>query len=213
MLSSTTYRRTLHCTLATGVLLLVGVPVVMAQPAFIRRAQMTAYHGQRNAAQIGHPGGKQNQEHLAQWMDRHSNLPLDEQQRALESEPGFRSLPPETQQRMRDRLTQLNNMPPEQRKRLLEHTEAMEHLTPPQRQEVRGAMQQLGELPPDRRRLVSRAFRDLREMPQPQRQAVLNSERFRSQFSDQERGALTGLLAVEPYIPVDHPNTTPNMGK
>ena len=57
-------------------------------------------------------------------MDRHSNLPLAEQQRALENEPGFRDLPPQTQQRMRDRLTQLNNMTPEQRRRILERTEA-----------------------------------------------------------------------------------------
>ena len=77
-----------------------------------------------------HPG--QNQEHLLQWMDRHSNLPLDQQQKALETEPGFRDLPAETQQRMRDRLTQLNTMPPEQRRRLLERNEAIAHLSVPQ---------------------------------------------------------------------------------
>jgi hypothetical protein len=152
------------------------------------------------------PGPGRNQEHLAQWMQRHSNLPLAEQQRALEKEPGFRDLPPETQQRMRDRLTQLNNMSPEQRSRLLERNEVMEHLTPPERQQVRGAMQQLGALPDDRRRLVARAFRDLREMPQQQRQVILNSDRFRGQFSEQERSTLTNLLAVEPYLPVQHPN-------
>src|SRR5580765_4220652 len=85
-----------------------------------------------------HPA--QNQEHLAPWMDRHRELPLAQQQKALESEPGFRDLPAETQQRMRDRLTQLNNMQPEQRRRLLERNEAMANLTVPQRQQVRGAM-------------------------------------------------------------------------
>lgn len=144
----------------------------------------------------------QRQEHLSQWMERHSNLPLEQQQKALESEPGFRDLPAETQQRMRDSLTKLNNMSPEQRRRVLARTEAMEHLTPQQRQQVRGALGQLGSLPMDRRRLVARAFRDLREMPEPQRQAILNSDRFRSQFSDQERGTISGLLAVEPYLPV-----------
>jgi hypothetical protein len=92
-------------------------------------------------------------------------------------------------------------MSPEQRRRIIEHTEAMERLTLPQRQQVRGALQQLGGLPEDRRRLVARAFRDLREMPPPQRQATFNSERFRGQFSDQERDTLSNLLAVEPYIP------------
>jgi Protein of unknown function (DUF3106) len=166
---------------------------------------------QRGAASQRAPGQKQ--EHLAQWMDRHSNLPLADQQRALEKEPGFRDLPPETQQAMRNRLTQLNNMPPEQRRRLLEHTEAMEQLTPPQRQQVRGAMQEYRDLPIDRRRMVARAFRDLREMPPPQRQAILSSDRFRGQFSDQERSTLSSLLAIEPYIPVQHPNDGPAFGK
>ena len=74
-------------------------------------------------------------------------------------------------------------------------------------------MEQYRELPEDRRRLVARAFRDLREMPQPQRQAMLNSDRFRSQFSDQERNTLSNLLAVEPYLPVQRPNDGPSFGK
>jgi hypothetical protein len=63
-------------------------------------------------------------------------------------------------------------------------------------------MQQFSSLPSDRRRLVARAFRDLREMPEPQRQSILSSDQFRSQFSDQERGTISNLLTVEPYIPV-----------
>jgi len=81
----------------------------------------------------------------------------------------------------------------------------MERLTMPQRQQVRGAMQEYRALPIDRRRMVARAFRDLREMPQPQRQAILSSPGFRGQFSDQERETLSSLLAVEPYIPAQHP--------
>lgn len=155
----------------------------------------------------------QKQEHLSQWMERHSNLPLEQQQKALESEPGFRDLPSETQQRMRDSLTKLNNMSPEQRRRVLARNEAMEHLTPQQRQQVRGALSQLGGLPMDRRRLVARAFRDLREMPEPQRQAILSSDRFRNQFSDQERGTISNLLAVEPYLPVQKANDGVEAGK
>ena len=89
----------------------------------------------------------------------------------------------------------------------------MEHLTPPQRQQVRGALEQYRGLPEDRRRMVARAFRDLREMPQPQRQEILNSDRFRGQFSDQERNTLSDLLAVEPYLPVRRPNQGPSFGK
>lgn len=210
MRSPAQFRRSLPTAVA-ALLLCAGAAGVLAQPGSGRRSGFGAHP----AMAAARPGGgqKQNQEHLAQWMDRHSNLPLPEQQRALENEPGFRDLPPQTQQRMRDRLTQLNGMPLEQRQRLLERNEVIEHLTPAQRQQFRSSVQQLGRLPEDRRRLVARAFRDLREMPQPQRQAILSSDRFRSQFSDQERGTLSNLLAVEPYVPVQHPNDGPAFGK
>jgi hypothetical protein len=74
-------------------------------------------------------------------------------------------------------------------------------------------MQQFGSLPQDRRRLVGRAFRDLREMPEPQRQALMSSDRFRSQFSDQERSTLNNLLAVEPYLPVQKSNDSQDFGR
>jgi hypothetical protein len=206
---SAKFRHGFQPTLAALLLLCAGATMAAAQP----RAPRSGGFGGHPATVAAQPGQVHKQEHLAQWMDRHSNLPLAEQQRALANEPGFRDLPPQTQQAMQNRLTQLNNMPPDQRKRLLEHTEAMEQLTPPQRQQVRGAMQEYRALPVDRRRMVARAFRDLREMPQPQRQAILSSDRFRGQFSDQERSTLSSLLAVEPYIPVQHPNYATPYGK
>lgn len=208
-------RRILYSALAV-LLLCAATAMDAVQPASMHKVGQVskpAANAPRQPQGSKQIGPKPNQEHLAQWMDRHSNLPLADQQRALESEPGFRDLPSQTQQRMRDRLTQLNNMTPEQRQRILEHTEQMEHLTPPQRQQVRGALEQYRGLPEDRRRLVARAFRDLREMPQPQRQAILSSDRFRSQFSDQERTTISDLLAVEPYLPVRRPNDTTSFGK
>ena len=143
---------------------------------------------------------KPNGEHLAEWMNRHSNLNPQQQQQALESEPGFHDLPPQTQQRMRDRLTQLNSMSPEQRQRLLERNEAMEHLNPDQRAQVRGAMKQLADLPEDQRRYVARTFRGLRELSPAQRENVLSSERF-DHLTPEQRSALTSLMKVEPLLP------------
>jgi hypothetical protein len=134
-------------------------------------------------------------------MSSHSNMPLPEQQRALEHEPGFQQLRPEVQQHMRDQLTRLNSMSPQQRDRAIARTEAMERLAPEQRQQVRGALAQLGSLPDDRRRAVARAFRDLRDMPEGQRQSYMNSPQFRSQFNDNERGTLSGLIGVAPFYP------------
>jgi len=146
-------------------------------------------------------GNAPHQEHLSQWMQQRSQLNPQQQQHALQQEPGFHHLPAETQQRMMNRLQQLNQMPPEQRQRIIDRNEAMEHLSPQQRTQVKGAMQQLGGLPVDRRRAVAKGFRDLREMPTDQRAAALNSPEYRMQYSDEERGTLNSLIQAEPYIP------------
>ena len=140
-------------------------------------------------------------EHLQQWMQRHDQLNTQQQQRALQHEPGFNQLPQETQQRMLNRLDRLNSMPPQQRARVLQRSEQMERLSPDQRGQVRSAMGQLGALPQDRRRVVARSFRELRNLPPQQRNQMLNSPEYRQQFSDEERGTLGNLLSVSPMLP------------
>lgn len=113
---------------------------------------------------------------------------------------------------MHERLTQLNNMNPERRQRLLERNEALARLTPPQREQVRNVTRQFSSLPADRRHQVAHAFRELRNLPEPQREALLSSDRYRNQFSDQEIGALSGLLSIEPYhviLPTRQPEGSP----
>ena len=139
-------------------------------------------------------------QHLAEWMNEHRSLTPEQQQQALEHEPGFNSLPPATQQRLRDRLKQLDAMPPDKQKHIIDRNEAMEHMTPEQRGEVRSAMQQLAALPPDQRRYVARTFRGLRELSPEQRQNVLSSERF-STLTDAQRSTLNSLMKVEPLLP------------
>jgi hypothetical protein len=143
---------------------------------------------------------------LGQWLSSHQNETPEQQQRSLAREPGFNTLSPDQQQRMQQRLTQLNAMPPAQRQRTLAHMEAMERLTPDQRQQVRGALAGLGGIPPDRRHAVARGFHQLRMLPPNQQQQMLNSPQFRSQFTEQERGTLSSLMSVEPYLP---PPTAP----
>ena len=157
------------------------------------------------------PSPLHNGEHLAEWINRHSNLTPEQQQAALQSEPGFRDLPPQTQQRMRERLAQLNAMPPAQRERLLERNEAIEHLSPPQREQVRAAMKQLADLPADQRRYVARTFRGLRELPPAQRQSVLDSERF-NHLTDAQRSSLNSLMQVEPLLPPPYDAGAPATG-
>src|SRR5665213_1088922 len=145
MLLSAKSRQALQSALAVLVLL-TSSAAFAGPPNGGQRGEMRSFS---NSGRQGPRG--QNREHLEQWMNSHSNLNPQQQQRALSNEPGFRQLPPQTQQQLRNRLNQLNDMPPEQRRRLIERNEAIERLSLPQRQQVRGAMQQLGELPMDRR--------------------------------------------------------------
>ena len=153
------------------------------------------------APQAPRPRFENNQPHLGTWLARHGNLSPQQQERALQTEPGFNRLPPETQQKLMNRLQQLNRMPPNQRQRTLEHIEALERLSPQMRQQVRGSFQDFHALPEDRQRMVRKAFRDLREYPPEQRQALMNSSQFQAQFTPRERGILGNILAVEPYHP------------
>jgi hypothetical protein len=136
-------------------------------------------------------------EHLAEWMNQHSNLTPAQQQQALEREPGFHELPPQTQQRERERLAQLNAMSPERRQQIISRNEHMETLTPDQRGQVRASMQQLGALPPDQRRVVARSFRELRDLPPDQRPSAM----ARIPLNDAQRATLGNLLRVEPLLP------------
>lgn len=138
-------------------------------------------------------------QHLADWMQTHQHLDPAEQQKALQQEPGFKSLPPQQQQRLITRLQDLNNKTPEQRQRTLDRVEAWERMSPAQKQQVTNSTAQLRALPPDRQLPLRKAFRDLRDLPPAQRQQMLNSSEFQGQFSAQERGILGNLLTVEPY--------------
>ena len=68
-------------------------------------------------------------EHLDQWMQQHQNMSPQQQQRALQKEPGFNQLPQQTQQRMMERLNRLNSMPAPQREKIIQRGEAMERLS------------------------------------------------------------------------------------
>ncbi len=134
------------------------------------------------------------------WLNEHSNLSLQQQEQALDQEPGFHELPPETQQRYRNRLAQLDAMNPQRRQNILARNEAMERLSPEQRAEVRGALGQLGSLPQEQRHAVAQTFNALRALPANDRSAAFNSGRFGPPLNGQQQAVLSNLLTVEPLL-------------
>ncbi len=153
-----------------------------------------------------HPGRK-----MGDWLREHQNLTPDQQEKLLESDPNFKKLTPERQAELKERLRKFNSLSPEQRERALNRMEFMASLTPQQREEIRQAQQTLQGLPPDRQIMIHKALRHLRSMDPQQRQQVMNEDRFKSMFSEQERGIIGQLAAINP--PEGEPNPQPSPTK
>jgi hypothetical protein len=135
---------------------------------------------------------------LGEWLQSNKDLTPDQQEKALESDPKFKKLPPDRQAALKDRLRKFNALPPQQRQRALQRMNYMAALSPDQRQQLRDANKTLETLPPDRKVMVHTALRHLRKMDPQQRAETMQSEQFRSTFSDQEQGILKQLSAINP---------------
>jgi hypothetical protein len=162
----------------------------------------TSNSSQNQGAQ--HPGRKP-----GDWLREHQNLTPDQQEKLLESDPGFKKLPPARQAELKERLRKFNNLTPEQRERALNRMEFMASLTPQQREQIREAQKTLQGLPQDRQIMVHKALRHLRQMTPEERQKVMNEDRFKSTFSEQERGVLGQLATINPGEGEGHPNPNP----
>jgi len=139
--------------------------------------------------------------HLGDWLNQHRNLPVQDQERMLRSDPNFNSLPGSEQQRVVQQLRQVDQLPEQQRERRLARAEILERMSPQDRMSVNLSAQRWGTLPPNRQTLMKNAFQDLRGVPLEQRQTVLNSNRYQGVFTPEERGILSNVLRAEPYQP------------
>jgi hypothetical protein len=152
---------------------------------------------QKNPNAANHPAQKGGRK-MGEWLQSHKDLPLDQQLKLLESEPGFKKLPADRQTALRERLKKFNSLTPAQREQAVKRMEFLAKLTPQQRQELRSANEQLKGLPPERQVAVHTALRHLRQMPADERQQVIQSDRFRSTFSDQEQKLISQLAEMSP---------------
>jgi len=135
---------------------------------------------------------------MGDWLNEHKHLSPDEQEKLLESDPKFKNLPPDRQAVLKERLRKFNNLTPEQRERALNRMQFMASLNQEQRQAIRDANQTLQTLPPERQVMVHKALRHLRQMTPEERDEEMNKDRFKATFSEQERGILSRLAAINP---------------
>jgi len=160
-------------------------------------ATNTSTHGSGNRAHRSH--------HAGDWLSKYKGLPPDQQQRALENDPGFRKLPPANQAKLLERLHKFNSLSPDKQQRIIKRMATYEHLSAAQRQQVRAAYGKIRKLPPQRQTAMKTAIHELRHMPPEQRGQAVDSEKYRAAFSDQERELLKRLVQL-PLAPVHAQN-------
>jgi len=143
------------------------------------------------------------QRHGGDWLRSQREVSPADQQKALLNDPQFRKLPAPQQERLENRLQHFNSLPPDEQQRRLNRIETWEHLTPQQKAQARQLAGQWKGLPPERRQMMKTAIGDLRAMPPDQRERALESARFKSMFSNQERDMLrqTTKLPLAPAQP------------
>jgi hypothetical protein len=146
----------------------------------------------------GNHAGQKGGRKMGDWLQAHKDLPLDQQVKLLENEPGFKKLSADRQAALLDRLKKFSSLTPAKRDQALQRMEFLAKLSPQQRQQLRDANQQLQGLPAERQVAVHTALRHLRQMPPTQRQQVIQSDRFRSTFSDQEQKLIGQLAEMNP---------------
>jgi hypothetical protein len=153
---------------------------------------------QKSASQKGPPK-------LGAWLRAHKDLPLDQQEKALENDPAFNRRSPQVQAQLKERLRKFNSLPPEQKDKALRNMEYWEKLTPEQKEQVRQAHQHMETLPVERKVMVRKALRHLRQMSPNERQQEFQSEQFKSTFSDQEQAILKNLAEINPPTQAENP--------
>jgi Protein of unknown function (DUF3106) len=173
----------------------VTLAAVMSSPCFAQRDYYRPVQGR----QVARP---QPQGHAGDWLRHYQGLSPAERERALQNDPGFRRLSPDKQQMLRQRLEHFYNLPPQQQQRVLNRMETWEHLTPEQKDQARQLYSQFRQLPPNRQGMVSAAVKNLRSMPPEQRDQIINSDRFKSNFNEQELGVIRGATHL-PLAPAE----------
>lgn len=177
---------------------LLLVPAALAAP----QQQHPGAHGpapRPNNNNKSRPKADNKQEHKAgDWLLKNQSLPPDQQEKALENDPGFQKLPPERQAQLKERLRKFNSLPPEQRERAVQRMQFMDSLTPQQRETFQQANQQFQALPDNRKMMVRTALRHLKQMDPQGREQVFQSDQFRNTFSPQEQGLLKSLSEISP---------------
>jgi hypothetical protein len=135
-------------------------------------------------------------------VQRLHNMSPEEQERFLENNQRFESLPPERQAQIRRNLQRFNNLSPAEKDSLIERNRALGKLSPEKRQLYQNQiLPKWQQMTPDRRQLVLGRLHSLEAMPPNAQQRALNDPHFMQGLSADEQGVLRNLNSLRNPTP------------
>ena len=131
------------------------------------------------------------------WVENLRDMSPGEQERFMQNNQRFQSLPPQRQQQIRQNLRKWNNLTPEERSALRHEESNWEHMSPGQRQHVKNdLLPRWQQMPLGRRMLINGRLHALHQMTPEQQQAALNDPRFMRGLSPDEQSMLRDLNSL-----------------
>jgi Protein of unknown function (DUF3106) len=165
--------------------------------------------GQRGAPAAKKPGAGKGQPNARsmeglppKWIEQLRDRSPEEQQRFMENNERFKSLPAERQAQIRRNLEQWNRLSPEQKNSIFDRERFFESLSPQQRQYVRNnLLPRWQAMSVERRQLLLGRLRVLRDLPPEERSAKLNDPKFMQGLSPDEQQTLRDLNQLRNPLP------------
>jgi DNA-directed RNA polymerase subunit F len=137
------------------------------------------------------------QQHAPGFFQELREMSPEEQERVMQNDARFQSLPPERQQQIRDNLKRWNAATPDERALLKKREEILQSFSPEQRDQLRQVFQRYRLLPSDEQQAVLQAFRKLRDESPGDRDKFMTSPEVQ-QLSPEERGIVSDLKSLLP---------------
>ncbi len=133
----------------------------------------------------------------AKWAENLRDRSPEEQQRFMQNNERFKSLPPAQQNQIRQNLQKWNSLSPTERNAIRDRQETWQRMSPEQRQYVQKTLLPKWQaMSPDRKQLVTGRLHTLQQMSPADRQAALNDPKFMQGLSPDEQSVLRGLDSV-----------------
>jgi hypothetical protein len=181
------------------------------RPKVQRNASKPAEKQGKNAAK-GAPSGQAvkpagNGRGLAglppKWVDQLRDMSPEEQERFMQNNQRFQSLPPQRQAQIRRNLQKWNTLSPTERDALRDRERVWERMSPEQRQYVQNVLvPKWQSMPPERRQLINGRLHVLQGMTPAQQKEALQDPRFLQGLSPDEQSMLREVYSLRnPSLP------------